>query len=78
MSDEFAVMLAVERDRMEWQLPLGERLERKRARRRCPVCRGRVDAHGRSPNRARYCSDACKMRAYRSRVTTVSTLRKQP
>ncbi len=60
-------MLAAARYRAELRLPLAERLERARARRRCPECGGRVDAHGRNPYSARYCSDACKMRAYRRR-----------
>ncbi len=74
MSDGFAAMLAAERlGRLSW----GERLRREReleASRPCPVCGERIDAHGRNPYSARYCSDACKMRAYRRRVTTGARL----
>jgi tRNA(Ile2) C34 agmatinyltransferase TiaS len=35
----------------------------------CAECGGSIRSAGRSPFAARYCSDACKMRAYRNRKT---------
>jgi hypothetical protein len=77
--EDFAVALERERlSRMSWGERLLWQLERRRAQATCPECGANVHKAGRDINRATYCSNACRQKAYRKRSVTAGNVQEAP